>query len=88
RVPEDVVQRVRHAMLDAVEEHLSSSDRRLEDRISYAWDIDSLWYLRPDLMNAIAAISGETVARDCINAITTQFQGYHPGGKPTRLIRQ
>ena len=57
-------------------------------RIRYATDIKDLWYLRGDLMAAIAGMHSETVAREKIAAINAQFQGLLPGGlasRPSRL---
>lgn len=45
-----------------------------------ATDIAALWYLRSNLMAALAASHGETAARDSISRITFLFQGHQPGG--------
>ena len=82
--PEVVVERVRQAMLLAVDDHCGEGGYEIDDRISYARDITALWYLRSDLMNAIAAVRGEAVARDCVNEVTILFQDHRPGGKPSR----
>ncbi len=83
--PGVVVERVRQAMLLAVDEHCGEGWSDIDDRISYAQDITALWYLRSDLMNAVAAVRGEAVARDCISTITVLFQGHQPGGKSSRF---
>jgi hypothetical protein len=53
-------------------------------RIRYASDIHALWYLRGDLMAALAAMHGEMAAREKISSITAQFQGLLPTGLGSR----
>jgi hypothetical protein len=53
-------------------------------RIRYAEDLQTLWYLRGDLMAALAAASGESTAREQMASITTQFKGLLPGGLSSR----
>ena len=83
--PDAVVERVRQAMLLAVDSHCLSSGYAVENNISRARDIASLWYLRSDLMHVIASAQGEAVATECIAAITQLFAGHQPGGKPSRF---
>ena len=66
---------VRRAMLTAIDVHCDSRARRLDDEISQAMDIATLWHLRPDLMKAIANSQGEAVAQDCLAAIAGLFNG-------------
>jgi hypothetical protein len=53
-------------------------------RVRYAEDLQALWYLRGDLMAAVAAIDGEFTARKKIASITAQFEGLLPGGLSSR----
>jgi len=53
-------------------------------RIRYANDIHALWYLRGDLMAALANVHGEAAARQKIASISAQFQGLLPGGLSSR----
>lgn len=53
-------------------------------RIRYASDVQALWYLRGDLMGALASLHGEAAAREKIQAITRMFQGLLPGGLSSR----
>lgn len=53
-------------------------------RIRYADDVQSLWYLRGDVMAAVAAGHGEMIARDKIASVTAQFQGLLPRGLSSR----
>ena len=80
---------VREAMLavlgDAGPKHFPQITRR----IRYANDIHALWYLRGDLMAALAAVHGEMAARQKLASITEMFQGLLPGGlnsRPSPLV--
>lgn len=42
-------------------------------RIRYARDIEALWYLRPELVSALAAYHGERVARERVNGLADYF---------------
>jgi hypothetical protein len=58
-------------------------------RIRYASDVHALWYLRGDLMAALAAMHGELAARQKIASITSMFQGLLPNGlnsRPSPLV--
>jgi len=75
----DTFARVRRAMLALLEEYCPDN-AELRHKLTFAIDIDALWYLRSNLMIALAARQGETVARDCISRITFLFQERQPGG--------
>ena len=65
----------------------ASGERRLLDmawRIQAVDDVRSLWYLRADLMVALAAHHGEGEARDRITQISHQFEGLLPRGMSSR----
>ncbi len=53
-------------------------------RIRYATDIHALWYLRGDLMAALAAMHGELSARQRIASVTAMFQGLLPNSLTSR----
>ena len=76
----DTFSQVHRAMLALMEEYCSDN-AELRRKLTFATDIDALWYLRSNLMAALAARQGETVARDCISRITFLFQGRQPGGE-------
>lgn len=46
----------------------------LQRQLQSARDLDTLWYLRPGLMNIIATRQGEAAARDCLVALTALFR--------------
>lgn len=79
-----VVESVRGAMLRALDTHGGADHFQLDVKICDARDITTLWYLRPELMHAIAAVEGEAAAGRCIAGITALFQGYQPGGGGAR----
>ncbi|WP_232533132.1 hypothetical protein [Ramlibacter pinisoli] len=71
-------------MLDLLDDTGPKRFPQLTRRIRYAGDIQGLWYLRGDLMGALAAMHGEVVARERIEAITDLFQGLLPGSLASR----
>jgi hypothetical protein len=79
------LERVRKAMLLVVEEFGGDDHYRLDMKINFAREIAELWYLRPDLMQVVAAAQGEEVARDCVAHITALFKKHHLGGTPSRF---
>jgi hypothetical protein len=83
-VLEDGTEDIRESMLSALGESGSRHFPQITRRIRYAADIHSLWYLRGDLMAALASMQGEKTARQHIASITAQFQGLLPGGLASR----
>lgn len=80
-----VLERVRSAMLMALEEYGDETQVRLDMKISCAREISELWYLRPELMHMVASAHGEEVARVCVSKITALFGKYQMGGKTSRF---
>jgi hypothetical protein len=54
-------------------------------RIRYATDVLSLWYLRGDLMGALASRYGEAEARESLKPITAMFTNMLPQGLKARV---
>ena len=79
--PEEVMESVRKAMFSALDTYCDDDRTGINRRIDGAKHIAELWYLRPDLMYAIATRHQETTARDCIVQITSLFDGYQPGAR-------
>jgi hypothetical protein len=80
---------IRESMLgllgDAGPKHFPQITRR----IRYANDVQALWYLRGDLMAALAAMHGEMAARQKVSSVTQMFQGLLPNGlnsRPSPLV--
>lgn len=47
-------------------------------RVRYAQDIQALWYARSDVMAILAKTHGETLAREKMALISSQFKGMLP----------
>jgi hypothetical protein len=80
---------IREAMLVVLGESGPKQFPQITRRIRYASDIQALWYLRGDLMGALAAMHGEVAAREMIHSITRRFRGLLPNGlnsRPSSLV--
>ncbi|HYD75599.1 hypothetical protein [Ramlibacter sp.] len=75
---------IRDAMLELIGESASKEFPQLTRRIRYAGEIQGLWYLRGELMAALAERHGETVARQQVERITSLFKGMLPPGLARR----
>jgi len=75
---------IREAMLALLGDAGTKQFANVTRRIRYANDIQGLWYLRGDLMAALATIKGEAEARQQVRQITRMFQGLLPGSLNSR----
>lgn len=75
---------IREAMLGLLGEAGTKRFPQVTRRIRYAHDVQALWYLRGDLMAALAATQGESTAREKIQRITDLFHGLLPGSLSSR----
>ena len=75
---------IQEAMLDGLSEPDAVSASKLELKVTYASDLTDLWYLRGDVMAAIAAVDGEAVARRKLDEISEMFKGLMPKSLTTR----
>jgi hypothetical protein len=75
---------IRESMLGLLDSAQARDHGPLVRRIRYANDVQSLWYLRGDLMAAVAALRGETAAREKVASVTAQFRGLLPRGLDSR----
>ena len=75
---------IREAMLGMLGESGPKHFPHITRRIRYANDLQALWYLRGDLMGALAAMHGESAARQKMQSVTHMFQGLLPGGLTSR----
>ena len=74
--------RIRQAMVATL-----GPDRRFAEivrRIDAAEDLQTLWWLRVDMMVALSAQRGEEPARHLINQVSHQFEGLLPRGFVSR----
>jgi hypothetical protein len=81
---ETCVEDVRESMLDLLGPTGPKQFPTVVRRIRYANDIQALWYLRGDLMAALAALHGERTAREKIASLTAMFTGLLPNGLQSR----
>lgn len=75
---------IREAMLSLLGESGTRQFANVTRRIRYANDIQGLWYLRGDLMAALASVHGELAAREQVQQITQMFHGLLPGSLNSR----
>jgi hypothetical protein len=75
---------IRESMLLVLGETGTTDFPQVTRRIRYANDVQALWYLRGDLMAALAAMHGEAAAREKISTLTGQFQGLLPNNLGSR----
>ncbi len=72
-------------MLDELEHSGDLKFPKLVRRVRYATDAQALWYARGEVMAALAAMHGETVAREKISHISGKFKGLLPKGLNSRF---
>jgi hypothetical protein len=75
---------IREAMLALLDEGGPRRFPNVTRRVRYANDVQALWYLRGDLMAALAASQGEAAARQKVHQITQMFHGLLPGSLTSR----
>jgi len=83
-VMESSTEEIRDAMLNVLGEAGQKNFPHVTRRIRYANDLQALWYLRGDLMGALASLHSETVAREKLTSISDQFKGMLPSGLSSR----
>ena len=84
-VPELALEKIRKAMLFALDSRCEETHYALDTKICFAKDVSELWYLRPELMNVLAASCGESQARATLAEISSLFQGHVAGATPSRF---
>jgi hypothetical protein len=78
------IEEIRAAMLDLITDVDDKKFMPVVRRIRYATDVLSLWYLRGDLMAALATRYGEAQARESLKPITGMFTNMLPPGLRSR----
>lgn len=86
---ESRIEDIRKAMLNSMSELLAdqATQAKVWDKILYASSVQTLWYLRIDLMALLSAHCGETVAGEAIATITEKFRGVLPSNQMPKSIR-
>lgn len=77
----DQLEAIRYAMLSVLGDDAMTDSPGLVRRIKYADDIGGLWFLRSELMAALAQMYGEHKARDVIQHLSSMFKGFVPDAK-------
>ena len=77
---------IREAMLEGLSESRlgAATASKLELRVTHANDLQDLWYLRGDVMAAIASMDGEAIARSKLDQISDMFRGLLPKSLTSR----
>ena len=81
---ETALEDIREAMLNGLGVSSEVTASKLELRITYAADLQDLWYLRGDMMAAIAGVDGEALARQKVDQISDMFKGLLPRALTSR----
>ena len=85
------VQRIQQAMLDALHNAQAGPEQgRLRERIIFAADAKTLWYLRGDLFHVLTDAAGPGSARQRLDAISSMFAGVLPPSmrpRPRKPVR-
>lgn len=79
-VREDRTEAIRQLMIDELEQSNELKFPSIIRRVRYAVDAQGLWYTRGEVMTALAAMHGETIARQKLHSITQKFKGLLPKG--------
>jgi hypothetical protein len=83
--PDTVFHGIRAAMLCALEEHCGETHFDTQMDITFASDLSQLWYLRPNLMKAIASCHDDASAQLVLHKITALFRGYYAAANASRF---
>ncbi|MEI8028253.1 MAG: hypothetical protein WCH35_00560 [Comamonadaceae bacterium] len=83
------MEEIREEMLGSMSELLPepATQSKVWDKVLYASSIQTLWYLRIDLMAILSAHCGETVAGKALSTITEMFQGVLPANQLSKSNR-
>jgi hypothetical protein len=71
-----LIERIRSAMLNALDQHCVETHDSVGRSIKCANDIEALWYLRSDLFHAIASCRHQSSAMAIVSEITIMFKGH------------
>jgi hypothetical protein len=82
------LEKIRAEMLQSLHACDTARHPQLTDRIRFATDLESLWYLRTELLAAVTECAGAESAGRSLESITTQFIGVLPIASTTRTHRR
>ena len=78
------VEDIRSAMLELMTAAEEARFPHVMRRVRYAGDVQGLWFLRGDLMAALASSHGEVAAREKLETLSEMFEDLLPGGLRSR----
>ena len=78
---------IRMAMLEMLRPHGGNGVARVAQRVQFADDLETLWYLRQDVMTAVSDFDGEGAARRQMRQINSMFKGRLPDAMGPRAHR-
>lgn len=78
------IEDIRQAMLALMTDALDERFPHVVRRIRYATDVQGLWFLRGDLMRALASSCGEAAAREQLAAVSGMFEDLLPDALRSR----
>lgn len=78
------IEDIRSAMLGLMTAGEDERFPHVVRRIRYAGDVQGLWYMRGDLMAALASSHGEAAAREKVETLRDMFEELLPSGLRSR----
>jgi len=78
------IEDIRQAMLGLMTDLHDAHFPQVVRRIRYATDVQSLWFLRGDLMAVLAGSHGEAAAREKLDMVSCMFEDLLPDGLRSR----
>ena len=78
------IEDIRQAMLGLMTAAHDEQFPHVVRRIRYATDVQALWFLRGDLLRALASTGGEAAARERLAAVSEMFEDLLPNGLRSR----
>ena len=78
------IEDIRSAMLELMTPVEAIRFPHVMQRVSYAGDVQGLWFLRGDLMAALASTHGEVAAREKLETLSEMFEDLLPDGLRSR----
>lgn len=79
------IEHIRQTMLSALGNTDDNDFLPTVNKVRYASDAQGLWYLRGELMEALANLHGEVSARRDIEHVSALFEGLLPRGLASRV---
>jgi len=77
------LERIRSGIVDCIASYMNdhNEQRAVWRKVLYAPDIQTLWYLRSDVMHLLSDHCGEPLASEKIQALTEMFRGHIPAAQ-------